>query len=72
MDATASGSTYRAIGLVPSRAKRTYRLQLPRRRRARCAAEVEKKADVVEHREVFDHVGLLVSEPPGVAGLPFI
>jgi hypothetical protein len=31
-----------------------------------------KKADVVEHTEVFDHVGLLVNEPPGVAGLPFI
>jgi hypothetical protein len=27
---------------------------------------------VVEHLEVFDHVGLLVSEPPGMAGLPFI
>jgi hypothetical protein len=31
-----------------------------------------KKADVVEHREVFDHVGLLVNEPPGRAGLPFV
>ena len=30
-----------------------------------------KKADVVEHLEVFDHVGLLVNEPPGTAGLPF-
>jgi hypothetical protein len=31
-----------------------------------------KKADVVEHPdEVFDHVGLLVNEPPGRAGLPF-
>jgi len=26
---------------------------------------------VVEHSKVFDHVGLLVSEPPGTAGLPF-
>ena len=33
------------------------------------AAET-KKADVVEHPEVFDHVGLLVNEPPGTAGLP--
>ena len=24
-----------------------------------------KKADVVEHPEVFHHVGLLVNEPPG-------
>jgi hypothetical protein len=32
----------------------------------------EKKADVVEHREAFDHVGLLVNEPSGTAGLPFI
>jgi hypothetical protein len=31
-----------------------------------------KKADVVENPEVFDHVGLLVNEPPGPAGLPFI
>jgi len=28
-----------------------------------------KKADVAEHPEVFDHVGLLVNEPPGTAGL---
>jgi hypothetical protein len=34
-------------------------------------AEGEKKADVVEYPEVLDHVGLLVSEPPGTAGLPF-
>jgi hypothetical protein len=32
----------------------------------------EKKADVVEHPEVFDHIGLLVDEPPGTAELPFI
>jgi len=32
----------------------------------------KKKADVVEHPEVFDHVGLLVNKPPGTAGLPFI
>ena len=31
-----------------------------------------KKADVAEHLEVFDHAGLLVNEPPGKAGLPFI
>jgi hypothetical protein len=31
-----------------------------------------KKADVVEHPQVFDHVGLLSNEPPGLAGLPFI
>jgi hypothetical protein len=29
------------------------------------------KADVVEHPEVFDHVGILVNRPPGTAGLPF-
>jgi hypothetical protein len=29
----------------------------------------KKKADVVKHPKVFDHVGLLVSEPPGMAGL---
>jgi len=31
-----------------------------------------KKAGVVEYPEVFDHAGLLVNEPPGAAGLPFI
>jgi hypothetical protein len=31
----------------------------------------KQKTDVSEHREVFDHVGLLVNEPPGTAGLPF-
>ena len=31
-----------------------------------------KKADVVEYPGVFDHVGLLVNEPPGAAGLLFI
>jgi hypothetical protein len=28
-----------------------------------------KKADVAEHPEVFDHVGLLFNEPPGRAEL---
>jgi len=32
----------------------------------------KKKADVAEHPEAFDHVGLLANEPPGTAGLPFI
>jgi hypothetical protein len=31
-----------------------------------------KKADVAEHPEVFDHVGLLINEPPDTAGLLFI
>jgi hypothetical protein len=31
-----------------------------------------KKADVVEHPKVFDHVGLLFNKPPGRAGLLFI
>jgi hypothetical protein len=31
-----------------------------------------KKADVVDHPEVFDQVGLLVNEPPSRAGLLFI
>ena len=30
-----------------------------------------KKNDVTEHPLAFDHVGLLVNEPPGMAGLPF-
>jgi hypothetical protein len=36
-----------------------------------CATEI-KKADVVERLQLFDHVGLLVNEPPGIAGLLFI
>ncbi len=32
----------------------------------------QKKTDVVEHPEVFDHVGLLFNKPPGQAGLLFI
>jgi hypothetical protein len=31
-----------------------------------------KKADVVEHIKVLNHVGLLVNEPTGTAGLPFV
>jgi hypothetical protein len=31
-----------------------------------------KKADVVEHPEVFGHVGSLVNWPPSTAGSPFI
>jgi hypothetical protein len=27
---------------------------------------MQKKADVVEYPQVFDHVGLLVNGPPGV------
>ena len=32
----------------------------------------QKKADVVEYPEEFDHVGLLVNRPPELAGLPFL
>ena len=32
----------------------------------------QKKTDVAEHLEVFGHVGLLVNEPLGTAGLLFI
>jgi hypothetical protein len=38
-----------------------------------CLAKREtKKADVAEHPEVFDHVGLLVNEPSSYAGVLFI
>lgn len=33
--------------------------------------QVKKKADVAEPVEGFNHVGLLVNLPPGVARLPF-
>ena len=31
-----------------------------------------KKADVMEHPQAFDHIGLLVNEPLGIAELLFI
>jgi hypothetical protein len=31
-----------------------------------------KKADVAEHPQAFDHVGLLTNEPSGTTGLLFI
>jgi hypothetical protein len=31
-----------------------------------------KKADVAEHPKAFHHVGLLINEPPGAAGLLFM
>jgi hypothetical protein len=31
-----------------------------------------KKADAVEHPKMLNRIGLLVNEPPGTAGLPFI
>ena len=36
------------------------------------AAPKNKKADMAEDPEVFDHVGLLFDEPPGSTGLFFI
>jgi hypothetical protein len=36
------------------------------------AMRPHKKTDVVEHPQVFDHVGLLVNGLPGPAGLPFV
>jgi hypothetical protein len=36
------------------------------------SAAINKKADVIERPEAFHHVGLLVNEPPGTAGLLFI
>jgi hypothetical protein len=36
------------------------------------AADKNKKTDVAEHPKAFDHVGLLVNEPPGKAELLFI
>ena len=35
-------------------------------------SSANKKADVVGHPKVIDHVGLLVNEPPGTAELLFI
>ena len=38
----------------------------------RTCVTAKEKADVTEHPQGFDHVGLLVNEPPGPAELPFI
>ena len=34
-------------------------------------APSNKKADVLERPEVFQHAGLLINGPPGVSGVPF-
>jgi hypothetical protein len=34
--------------------------------------KTNKKTGVADHPEVINHVGLLVNEPPGMAGLLFI
>ena len=38
----------------------------------RTGTTAKEKADVVDHPQGFDRVGLLVSEPPGQAGLPLV
>ena len=35
----------------------------------RSMVQKQKRADVAEHQQVFDHVGLLANEPPGTTGL---
>jgi len=47
---------------------RTF-LLLQNARLLRTVPNLRKKADVAKHPKVFDHVGLLVNEPPGTAGL---
>jgi hypothetical protein len=44
----------------------------PRHGSAQARHRKQKKADVAEHPEVFDHVGLLINEPLGRAELLFI
>jgi len=51
---------------------RQQRRRLPRDFSGCPATPKTKKADVAEHLEVFDHVGLLTNEPPGTAELLFI
>jgi hypothetical protein len=49
-----------------------FRRVLPWRLQPSSRSEGEKKTDVIEHPEVFGHVGLLVNGPSGTAGLPFV
>jgi hypothetical protein len=44
---------------------------IPNARVCRAGSDSEKEADVAEHRKLFNHVGLLVNEPPVPAELPF-
>lgn len=39
---------------------------------ARCVVNANKKADVAEYQEAFDHVGLLSNSSPGQAEVHFI
>jgi hypothetical protein len=52
--------------------ERPYPLQMALTLRSKTIQPRTKKADMAEHPEVLDHVGLLTNEPPGTAGLPFI
>jgi hypothetical protein len=44
---------------------------VPTWKRSSFETELNEKADVAEHPQVFHHVGVLVNGPPGTAGLPF-
>jgi hypothetical protein len=35
-------------------------------------ATENKKAEVADRPEAFDHIGILVDRPPGTAELPFV
>ena len=70
MDTSARGKSNPRIDPFESQSGWVFIWGLPRDR-DRLASPQTKKADVAEHPEVFDHVGLLVNEPPGQAGLPF-
>jgi len=69
---SASGESYERIGPSESQSVCVSIQCLPRDLVRPVPLRTKKKADVVEHPEVFSHVGLLVNEPPGHAGLPFI
>ncbi len=78
---TLSLSTYCGNSLVREKLPwpRSWRCHIPRLNLSAkelfvqiTAANKNKKTDVAEHPKVFDRVGLLRNEPPGVTGVPFI
>ena len=68
---TSSASASAKLTPRPSSIEDHHSERISRGDCGRPAPQRPRKADVMKHPEAFDHVGLLVDEPPGEAGLPF-
>jgi hypothetical protein len=60
------------VGVAIGRVLQIVRGREPGSRPPTALQKKTKKADVAEHPEVSDHVGLLINEPLGTAELLFI